>query len=108
MDAPGVALVTGSSTGFGRLIAETLARKGYSVFASMRDSTGRNMGHLLAVATLDATRREAMSRACKLRVESETLRNTLAGAVPRYAPLHQLLLARNAGQTALPGDCCQP
>lgn len=37
-----VVLVTGASTGFGRLMSVTLARKGYSVFASMRDVAGRN------------------------------------------------------------------
>jgi NAD(P)-dependent dehydrogenase (short-subunit alcohol dehydrogenase family) len=37
-----VVLITGSSTGFGRLFAETLARKGHIVFATMRDSGGRN------------------------------------------------------------------
>ena len=37
-----VVLITGSSTGFGRLMAEDLARKGYIVFASMRETAGRN------------------------------------------------------------------
>jgi len=37
-----VVLVTGTSSGFGRLIAETLARKNYQVFATMRDVNGRN------------------------------------------------------------------
>jgi NAD(P)-dependent dehydrogenase (short-subunit alcohol dehydrogenase family) len=37
-----VVLITGSSTGFGRLFAETLARKGHIVFATMRDPKGRN------------------------------------------------------------------
>jgi NAD(P)-dependent dehydrogenase (short-subunit alcohol dehydrogenase family) len=37
-----VALITGSSTGFGRLFTETLARKGHTVFATMRDPGGRN------------------------------------------------------------------
>ena len=37
-----VVLVTGASTGFGRLIAETMARKKHRVFASMRDVSGRN------------------------------------------------------------------
>lgn len=37
-----VVLVTGSSTGFGRLISETLARHGHNVFASMRDPAIRN------------------------------------------------------------------
>lgn len=37
-----VVLITGTSSGFGRLIAETLARKKYQVFATMRDVKGRN------------------------------------------------------------------
>jgi NAD(P)-dependent dehydrogenase (short-subunit alcohol dehydrogenase family) len=37
-----VVVITGASSGFGRLTAETLARKGYRVFASMRDMAGRN------------------------------------------------------------------
>lgn len=42
MPASNVVLITGASTGFGRLTAETVARKGYKVFASMRDIAGRN------------------------------------------------------------------
>jgi NAD(P)-dependent dehydrogenase (short-subunit alcohol dehydrogenase family) len=37
-----VVLITGASSGFGRLIAETLGRKQYQVFATMRDIAGRN------------------------------------------------------------------
>ena len=40
-----VVLVTGASTGFGRLTSVTLARRGYAVFASMRDVAGRNRTH---------------------------------------------------------------
>jgi NAD(P)-dependent dehydrogenase (short-subunit alcohol dehydrogenase family) len=40
-----VVLITGSSTGFGRLFAETLSRRGHTVFASMRDPGGRNAQH---------------------------------------------------------------
>ena len=42
MDTKYVILVTGSSTGFGRLFAETLSRHGHTVFATMRDVDGRN------------------------------------------------------------------
>jgi len=35
-------LVTGSTSGFGRLTVETLARQGYSVFAGMRGAAGKN------------------------------------------------------------------
>jgi NAD(P)-dependent dehydrogenase (short-subunit alcohol dehydrogenase family) len=39
---PRVVLVTGASTGFGRLTAEALARRGHQVFAGLRDIAGRN------------------------------------------------------------------
>jgi NAD(P)-dependent dehydrogenase (short-subunit alcohol dehydrogenase family) len=42
MNGGKVVLITGTSSGFGRLIAETLARKKYRVFATMRDIKGRN------------------------------------------------------------------
>src|SRR5258707_12418544 len=35
-------LVTGSTSGFGRLTVETLARQGYRVFAGMRAAAGKN------------------------------------------------------------------
>ena len=35
-------LVTGSTSGFGRLTVETLARRGYRVFAGMRAAAGKN------------------------------------------------------------------
>jgi NAD(P)-dependent dehydrogenase (short-subunit alcohol dehydrogenase family) len=42
MNSKQVVLITGSSTGFGRLFADTLARNGHTVFATMRDPGGRN------------------------------------------------------------------
>lgn len=41
-DGKKVVLVTGSSTGFGRLTSETLARRGHTVFATMRGIEGKN------------------------------------------------------------------
>jgi NAD(P)-dependent dehydrogenase (short-subunit alcohol dehydrogenase family) len=48
-----VILITGTSTGFGRTAAETLAQRGYRVFATMRDISGRN------AATAEALRSQA-------------------------------------------------
>ena len=42
-------LITGASTGFGRDTAETLARSGHTVFASMRALSGRNIEHAKAL-----------------------------------------------------------
>ena len=47
-----VILITGTSTGFGRTAAETLAQSGYRVFATMRDSWGRNAANADALRSL--------------------------------------------------------
>jgi len=52
MDSKQVVLITGSSTGFGRLFSETLARHGYTVFATMRDPEGRNATNAAEIRAL--------------------------------------------------------
>lgn len=69
-------LVTGCSSGFGRLTAETLARQGHTVFATMRKPRGRNEdaaqaleaiaadeGLALRVLGLDVTSTKSVNRA---------------------------------------------
>ena len=58
-----VVLITGASTGFGRAAAETLARGGYTVFAAMRDTAGRNVTNsedLQSLATRERLRLEVL------------------------------------------------
>jgi NAD(P)-dependent dehydrogenase (short-subunit alcohol dehydrogenase family) len=52
MNSKQVVLITGSSTGFGRMFAETLARKGHTVFATMRDPGGRNAKNATEIRAL--------------------------------------------------------
>src|SRR5262249_6330068 len=49
-----VILITGSNSGFGRLTAETLARQGHIVYASMRQSTGKNADFAEEISQLAA------------------------------------------------------
>ncbi len=63
-------LITGASTGFGRDTAETLARAGHTVFASMRDPETRNLEHAqalraqrIAVVALDVTNDDSVGGA---------------------------------------------
>jgi NAD(P)-dependent dehydrogenase (short-subunit alcohol dehydrogenase family) len=71
-----VVLITGSSTGFGHDAALRLARRGHRVFATMRDTAGRNAGPRagleeiataerlpLSVQDLDVTRDESVGLA---------------------------------------------
>ncbi len=76
-------LVTGSSSGFGKLIVQTLATAGHRVFASMRDLDGRNsqnaktlrewgkaQGRRLDVVEMDVTDDASVKRAVSGIVES--------------------------------------
>jgi NAD(P)-dependent dehydrogenase (short-subunit alcohol dehydrogenase family) len=47
-----VVLITGTSTGFGRLFSDTLARERHTVFATMRDPGGRNAKNASEIRTL--------------------------------------------------------
>ena len=52
MPSSQVVLITGASTGFGRLFTETLARHGHVVFATMRDPAVKNAAHATELRTL--------------------------------------------------------
>ena len=44
-----VIVITGASSGFGALAARALAHAGHTVYASMRETTGRNAPQVAAV-----------------------------------------------------------
>jgi len=60
MPTNSVVLITGTSTGFGRAAAETLARRGYIVYASMRHSTGLNAPNRQALESLASREKLAL------------------------------------------------
>ncbi len=71
MPSKQVVLITGSSTGFGRMFAETLARNGHTVFATMRDPAVRNAANAtelrkvpgVTVLEMDVTDESSVDRA---------------------------------------------
>jgi NAD(P)-dependent dehydrogenase (short-subunit alcohol dehydrogenase family) len=63
-------LITGASSGFGALTARALSRAGHIVYASMRDTQGRNAPQVKAVEEYAAANRVDI-RAIELDVASQ-------------------------------------
>lgn len=74
-----VVLITGAGTGFGRATAETLAKKGYTVYATMREPEVRNSKHANALSAqknihvleLDVTNQESTDKAVAQIIEEQ-------------------------------------
>lgn len=79
-----IILITGASSGFGRLSAEALAREGHTVYASMRGTADRNADKVSEIAAL-AEKDGIDLRAIELDVASEGSAN---GAVERIIGEH--------------------
>lgn len=75
-----VVLITGTSSGFGRLMAEGFARQGARVYATMRDIEGRNAPAASALRAIAADE----SRAIEV-LELDVLNDELVGAAVREA-----------------------
>ena len=95
-----VVLITGSSAGFGRLIALTLARKKYFVFATMRDVAGRNKAAANELKSL-AERESLKLRVLELDVTDESSVGRAVDAV--IAEAGRLDVAINNAGYALAG-----
>lgn len=98
MPTPRVVLVTGASSGFGRLTAESLARAGHVVVAGMRAVGGRNAPARAALDDL-AGREGLQLGAVELDVQSEQSVAEAAGAVIREHGRIDVLV-QNAGHMA--------
>src|SRR6202035_311483 len=90
-----VIVVTGASSGFGALSARALADAGHTVYASMRETTGRNAIHVKAVQEF-ATTHKADLRAIELDVASQ---ESVDSAVRKIVEEHGRLdvIVHNAG-----------
>jgi NAD(P)-dependent dehydrogenase (short-subunit alcohol dehydrogenase family) len=79
-----VVLITGASTGFGRLFAETLARKGHTVFASMRNVAGKNAKNAAEIKAL-AEKEKLAIHVVELDVTDEASVNAAVETVVKQA-----------------------
>lgn len=94
-----VVLITGASTGFGRDAAERLARRGHRVFATMRESHGRNAAHRQALEQLATGERLSLT-VLELDVTSDaSVRTAVAQALDLAGRLDVVI--NNAGFAAL-------
>jgi len=90
-----VIVITGASSGFGALAARALARAGHTVYASMRETTGRNAPQVAEAQTYAADH-SADLRTIELDVASEV---SAAAAIEQIVAAHGRLdvVIHNAG-----------
>ena len=93
-----IILVTGASSGFGRLASEALARAGHTVYASMRETKGRNASEVAKIAQFSRSN-GADLRAVELDVQNqESVDQAIAQIVSQDGRLD--VVVHNAGHMA--------
>jgi len=90
-----VILVTGASSGFGLMTAQALAEAGHVVYASMRETAGRNATQVAAIAAWAAERKVDL-RTVELDVQSDASAEAGIAAVIAEAG-HLDVIVHNAG-----------
>jgi NAD(P)-dependent dehydrogenase (short-subunit alcohol dehydrogenase family) len=90
-----VIIVTGASSGFGLMAAQSLARAGHTVFAGMRATTGRNAAQVEAVKAFAADNKADL-RAIEMDVVSQ---NSVDAAIDSVIRIHGHIdvIVHNAG-----------
>ncbi|MFC0400858.1 SDR family oxidoreductase [Paraburkholderia rhizosphaerae] len=102
-----VILITGSSSGFGRLTAEALAKAGHTVYASMRNTAGRNAPIVAQMADFSKTH-DADLRTVELDVQSQTSVDAAVEQIIAHAGRIDVVV-HNAGHMAFgPAEAFTP
>src|SRR5256712_12351004 len=102
-----VIVITGASSGFGALAARALARAGHTVYASMRETTGRNAPQVAEAQTYAADH-SADLRTIEPDVASEA---SAAAAIEQIVAAHGRLdvVIHNGGHMVFgPAEACTP
>ena len=92
---PKTILITGASSGFGRMTARALAEAGHDVYASMRDIAGRNRSARDAAATY-ASEHAVDLRTVELDVSDQASVDAAIGTVVQDAGALDVLVTRSA------------
>lgn len=102
-----VILITGASSGFGRLTAEALVKAGHTVYASMRNTASRN-AEVVAQMAAFARRHDADLRTVELDVQSQpSIDDAVASILAATGRIEVLM--HNAGHMAFgPAEAFTP